>query len=120
MLLFHGWGKLIGGPERWERVGGNMANLGITFAPQVWGFLAASAETFGSVLLITGILFRPAAVVLAFTMVVAVLRHLSLPVGQEGAGWEGASHALEFLTVYLALLFTGPGKLVFGGLDSRE
>ncbi len=31
MALFHGWAKISGGPERWEGIGGSMANLGITF-----------------------------------------------------------------------------------------
>lgn len=114
MLLFHGWGKLTGGPETWTRVGGSMANLGLDFAPQFWGFMAASAETFGSALLVAGVLFRPAAGLLAITMIVAVARHLSIPAGEPGAGWDGASHALELLAVYVMLFLTGPGKLALG------
>ena len=110
MLLFHGLGKLQGGPGRWEGVGGQMANLGITFAPAFWGFMAMFAEFGGSLLLLTGVLFRPAAGLLAFTMFVATLRHLNLPAGEDGAGWKGASHALELLGVYVALFLTGPGR----------
>ena len=43
MFLMHGYGKITAGPETWERVGGAMGNLGITFVPVVWGFLAAFA-----------------------------------------------------------------------------
>ncbi|NNE45015.1 MAG: hypothetical protein HKN12_12480, partial [Gemmatimonadetes bacterium] len=32
MAVLHGWGKITGGVETWERVGGGMANFGITFA----------------------------------------------------------------------------------------
>ena len=115
MLLFHGLGKLTGGPESWERIGANMGNLGLAFAPKFWGLMAASAETFASALLVLGVFFRPAAAILAFTMVVAMSRHLSLPGGESGAGWTGASHALELFSIYVGLLLTGPGKLALGG-----
>jgi putative oxidoreductase len=72
--------------------------------------MAAFAESVGSCLLIVGVLFRPAAFVLAFNMFVAVLRHLSMPDDNPNAGWSGASHALELLCVYLCFLFTGPGR----------
>ncbi len=111
MLVFHGWGKLQGGPERWEGLGGQMANLGIRFAPVFWGFMAMFAEVVCSALLVLGVLFRPSAAMLAFTMLVAVIRHLSLPEDASGAGWKGASHALELLGVYVALLLTGPGRI---------
>ena len=104
MLLFHGYGKLIGGPERWEGLGGQMANLGINFLPVFWGFMAMFAEFFGSILLILGLFFRPAAFLLAGTMFVAAIRHLSLPADAQGAGFAGASHALELLAVYMALV----------------
>lgn len=109
MLVFHGWAKIVGGPEVWERVGGAMGNLGIHFFPVAWGFLAALAESGGSILLILGVLTRPAAAMLACTMIVAVLRHLSLPAEEPGSGWKGASHALELLAVYVGLLLAGPG-----------
>jgi putative oxidoreductase len=116
MLLFHGYGKISGGQERWERVGGSMANLGLDFLPAFWGFMAAFSEFFGSAFLILGILFRPAAALLATTMLVAAIRHLSLPPEAAGAGWSGASHALELLAVYLGLLAAGPGKYHVGRL----
>jgi putative oxidoreductase len=110
MLLFHGWGKLTGGPERWASTGGAMENLGITLLPVVWGFFAACSESIGSVLLALGVLVRPAAVVLAATMFVAITRHLSLPAGEPGSGWNAASHALELFAVYVGLLLAGPGR----------
>jgi putative oxidoreductase len=117
MAIFHGWGKISGGPEMWTRVGGSMANLGLDFAPAMWGFLAAFSEFGCSVLLVLGFLFRPAAAMLTFTMLVAVVTHLNMPPESERAGWSGASHALELGTVYLMLLLTGPGKLA---LSYRE
>lgn len=110
MAILHGYGKITRGPEGWERMGGQMQNLGINFLPLFWGFMAAFSEFFCSILLIIGALFRPAAALLVATMFVAAMRHLSLPADSQGAGFGGASHALELLTVYLALFFTGPGK----------
>jgi len=111
MFIFHGYGKMTGGPELWGGVGTAMDNVGIHFAPVAWGFLAAFAESVGSILLVLGPLFRTATLLLAFNMFVAVMKHLNMPDGSPNAGWEGASHALELLAVYLGLFFTGPGKL---------
>jgi putative oxidoreductase len=110
LLLFHGYGKITGGPESWERIGNNMANLGLGFAPAFWGFMAAIAESVGSALIILGILFRPACILVAITMLVAMTRHLGLPEGEPGSGWSGASHALELFAFAVGLLAAGPGK----------
>jgi putative oxidoreductase len=120
MVIFHGYGKLTGGPETWERLGGMMQNFGIDFFPVFWGFMAMSAEFFGSIFLIFGVFVRPAAILLAMTMIVAAIRHLALPADADGAGFKGAAHALEFLAVYLTLYFTGPGKYNLFGLIKRN
>jgi putative oxidoreductase len=114
MMLFHGLGKLQAGPEGWAKTGAQMGNLGINFLPVFWGFMAMLAEFGGSLLLAAGLLFRPASAMLAFTMFVATLRHLSLPASDPNSGWKGASHALELLSVYVALLLTGPGRFRLG------
>jgi putative oxidoreductase len=110
MSIFHGWGKITGGPETWSGIGSNMAALGLDFAPVFWGFMAALAEFGGSLCLILGFFFRPAAALLVITMIVAAARHLGLPADSPGSGWGGASHALELLAIYLGLLLAGPGK----------
>lgn len=110
MIIFHGYAKITGGPEAWEKLGGAMKALGIAVLPVFWGFMAAFSESVCSALIILGVLFRPAALLLAVTMAVAVLRHLGLPAGAAGAGWSGASHALELLAVYVGLFLSGPGR----------
>lgn len=105
MMIMHGLPKLQGGPELWSGVGKAMSNIGINFIPTFWGFMAAVTETIGGLFLILGLFFRPSALLLAFTMVIAGLMHLA-----SGDGISGASHAIELLFVFLGLVFIGPGK----------
>lgn len=67
--------------------------------------LTVLAELFGSILLIVGLLTRPAALLLAFTMAVAFF------VVHSGDSFEVKEHALLFLIPYLAILLTGPGSI---------
>lgn len=106
MMIFHGLPKLMGGPAKWEALGGTMSNLGITFMPAFWGFMASFAEGVGGLLILLGLLFRPAALLIVFTMIVAAIQHFS-----AGDGWMGASHAIETGFAFFLFLFTGPGKL---------
>ncbi|HRO41482.1 MAG TPA: DoxX family protein [Flavipsychrobacter sp.] len=105
MMIVHGYPKLIGGPEKWEKIGGAMANLGMNAYPTFWGFMAAATESFGGLLLILGLAFRPACLLLVFTMVVAALSHF-----YRGDELKGASHAIELGFAFLGMLFVGPGK----------
>lgn len=105
-MLLHGWPKLTGGPERWEKLGKNMELIGLDFAPEFWGFMAMFAEFGGGLLLLLGWLTRPATLLLAITMLVASIRHWS----EEGATFLDASHSLELMMVFIAIYITGPGK----------
>lgn len=104
-IFFHGLPKIMGGPERWEMLGSTMSNLGINFAPTFWGFMAAFAETVGGILFALGLFFRPAAFLLVGTMIVALTMHLS-----QGDDFMKYGHALDLLIVFVAALFTGPGR----------
>ena len=110
VCIFHGYDKLMGGPEQWTQLGGSMAHVHIAWFPVFWGFLSAFAESICSVLLVIGPLFRFASFLLAFNMFIAVMTHLNMPADSPGAGWQGASHALELMSVDLCFLFAGPGK----------
>ena len=105
MFVIHGYPKLMGGVPMWEQIGGAMANLGVTFFPVFWGFMAALAEAGGGVCLILGLATRPAAIFMAFTMAVAATHHF-----KAGDGMAGASHALELAIVFAALVLIGPGR----------
>ncbi|GGI28930.1 DoxX family protein [Pedobacter mendelii] len=105
MFIIHGFPKLAGGPDGWTGLGGSMKVVGVDFLPTFWGFMAAVTETFGGFLLIVGLFFRPACILLIFTMIIAALVHFS-----KGDGLQGASHAIELAIVFLGLIFIGPGK----------
>lgn len=104
MFIYHGVPKLAGGPELWEKLGGAMKGVGISFAPTFWGFMAADTETFGGLLLIIGLAFRPVCILLIINLIIAALMHLG-----KGDGLQGAAHAIEDAIMFLGLLFIGPG-----------
>jgi putative oxidoreductase len=120
MLAFHGYGKLLGGPDRWAGLGKQMGNLGIDFFPVFWGFMAMFSEFFGSAFVVLGVFVRPAAFLLVGTMFVAAVRHLSLPPDADNSGLPGAAHALEFLTAFLAIFLMGPGRYRLSMLWQRH
>lgn len=105
MMILHGYPKLLGGPDKWESLGGSMKNIGIHFMPVFWGGMAAVAETIGGLFLILGFFFRPSALLLCFTMVIAAMSHL-----YRGQGINEASHAITLGFVFFGLIFLGPGK----------
>jgi len=108
-LWAHGWGKLAGGLERWEALGGAMKHFGIGVWPTFWGFLATMAETVGVVLIMIGLAFRPACLLVAITMAVAGLHAWHNP-AKGVAALQNASHAWELGIVFFSLMFVGPGK----------
>ena len=80
----------------------------------VMAFLAGAAEFFGGIALILGLLTRPAAAALAFTMLVAtVWVHLGNGLFVANGGYE---FSLTLLAVSAALALTGGGRL---SLDRR-
>ena len=104
-FILHGYPKLAGGPALWTKLGGAMAAFGIDVAPTLWGLAAALTEFCGGILLIVGFYFRPAALCLTVTMVVALNMHIS-----RGDPFGTYSHALELVAVFGGLLLVGPGK----------
>lgn len=105
MFILHGYPKLLGGPEKWEALGGAMKHLGITFAPVVWGLLSGLTETFGGFLILLGLAFRPVCILLTFNLLVATFMHLN-----SSENYMSASQAIETGFVFLGLIFIGPGK----------
>ncbi|MCZ8238959.1 MAG: DoxX family protein [Leptospiraceae bacterium] len=104
-FVIHGLPKIVGGVPVWEELGRAMGFIGITSFPAFWGFMAGLAEFGGGILLILGVLFRPACMALAFTMLTAMMYHIG-----KGQGFSDFSHAMEDGIIFLALLLIGPGK----------
>ena len=105
VFIFHGLPKLMGGVETWTQIGSTMSIVGINFAPVFWGFMAATTEVVGGIFIILGLLHRPVALMLTFTMIIALLVHLT-----SGDSFGIYSNALKGLIVFVALAITGPGK----------
>lgn len=110
MFIVHGAPKLLSGPEGWARLGDAMGNLGVHAYPAFWGFMAGFAEGIGGLMLAVGLLTRPFAAMMFFTMVVASTQHL-----MSGDGLKQASHAIELGFVFFSLILTGPGPLSLDG-----
>ena len=110
MVKLHGWSKLMAGTERWEGLGSKLAEaIGLDFMSIPLGFMASFAESIAAVLIILGLTTRPAAFLLAFTMLVASFKKL------EG-GLKAAELPLLFLILSLIILLCGAGKY---SLDHR-
>jgi putative oxidoreductase len=105
IYIMHGLPKILGGPERWEGLGGAMATVGLGFAPTFWGFMASLAEFGGGILLVFGFLTRPAAALMAFTMLIVTLMHIT-----GGDPISAVLHPLKGLVVFVALMYSGPGS----------
>ena len=104
MIWLQGWPNLYRGLARWKVLGAHMKHLGITFLPAGWGFMAAFAESIGCLLFMLGLFFRPAALMLLITMIVAAVMEVNVN------GWGRAHHALNLAILFAALIFIGPGK----------
>lgn len=110
ILIAHGAQKLFGwfGGYGLEGTGQWMASIGLE--PSVlMALMAGSAEFFGGVLLLIGLLTRPAAAVTAITMLVAIVTvHWDNGLFLSNNGYE---FGLALLAAAVSLLFSGAGNL---------
>ena len=108
-LAAHGAQKLFGwfGGYGLEGTGKWMASVG--FEPgYTMALLAGSAEFFGGVALVLGLVTRPAAAVTAFTMLMAMTVHVGNGLFLSNNGYE---FALCLLAMSVSLVVSGSGKL---------
>jgi len=109
ILMAHGAQKLFAwfGGYGLEGTGQWMASIGL--APgYLMAILAGSAEFFGGLLLVIGLLVRPASLVLALTMLVAIFSvHIGNGLFMSTNGYE---YALTLLVVFVSLAYQGAGK----------
>ncbi|SRR5690554_856728 len=109
IFVAHGAQKLFGsfGGYGLEGTGQWMASIGLE-PGYLMALGAGSAEFFGGIALILGLLTRPAAFVLAITMVVAIVSvHLPNGLFLSNNGYE---FGLALLGMSVALVFSGGGK----------
>lgn len=115
----HGSQKLFAwfGGYGLEGTGQWMESIGI--APGfLMALLAGSAEFFGGIMLILGLLTRPSALVLALTMLVAILTvHISNGLFMANNGYE---FGLALLAMSVALVFQGGGRYSLDALLSNR
>ncbi|QIM48553.1 DoxX family protein [Pusillimonas sp. DMV24BSW_D] len=119
IFFAHGAQKLFGwfGGYGLTGTGQFMDSLGLS-PGYAMALLAGSAEFFGGLALIIGLLVRPVSVILAVTMVVAILSvHIGNGLFMSNNGYE---FALALLAMTVSLLLSGAGKLGLDGVLSRS
>ncbi|MDQ3019728.1 MAG: DoxX family protein [Bacteroidota bacterium] len=104
-IIVHGIGKITAGPEMWTQLGGSMSIFGITFLPTFWGFMAAFTEFFVPMFLIIGLFYRPAALLLAFNMIVAAGFHFS-----RLDPWAKIEYPFLLVILFISMFLIGPGR----------
>lgn len=117
VLSAHGAQKLFGwfGGYGLEATGQWMASVG--FEPGLpMAALAGGAEFFGGLALVLGLLTRPAALLAAFTMAVAMTVHIGNGLFVANNGYE---FALMLLSTSVALVFLGGGRFAVDRILAR-
>lgn len=110
IFIAHGAQKLFGwfGGYGLEGTGQWMGSIGLE-PGYFMALLAGSAEFFGGLFLLLGLLTRPAALVLSVTMLVAIFAvHFANGLFMSNNGYE---FGLALLAISVSLLFSGAGKL---------
>ncbi|TMH12834.1 MAG: DoxX family protein [Betaproteobacteria bacterium] len=115
LMLLHGIGKLQGG------IGEVLGMVGKAGLPPALGYLVYVGEVLAPVLMIVGLWTRPAALIAAINMLVAVL--LTRPPGRIFALGEFGNWAIELEGLYffgaIAVALLGAGRFSVGGRDGR-
>lgn len=112
IFIAHGAQKLFGlfGGYGLEGTGQWMASIGLT-PGYLMALLAGSAEFFGGLALVWGLMVRPAAAILALTMLVAIFGvHLDKGLFMSNNGYE---YALVLFAASVSLAISGAGTLSF-------
>lgn len=109
IFIAHGAQKLFSwfGGYGLEGTGQWMASIGLE-PGYLLALLAGSAEFFGGIALMLGLLVRPAALILSFTMLVAIFSvHFVNGLFMSNNGYE---FGLTLLAISVSLIFSGAGK----------
>ncbi|MDL0431650.1 DoxX family protein [Marinobacter sp. TBZ242] len=119
ILAAHGAQKLFGwfGGYGLEGTGQWLTSIGLE-PGYLMALLAGGAEFFGGLALVLGLLTRPAALVAAVTMLVAIFSvHIGNGLFMSNNGYE---YALTLFVVSLALAIQGAGRFAVDNLFQKE
>lgn len=107
--MIHGLGKLgIVGPGNMQGFVGWLKSLNVPM-PEVQARMAMLTELAGGTCLALGFLTRPAAAMLTFVMIVAML------IGHKGGGYlitnnpPGREYTINLAVILMAIIMLGPG-----------
>ncbi len=111
IFVMHGYGKLTGNPSL-EMFSGMLDGMGFPM-PMFFAWLVALTEFLGGLALLAGIFVRPAGVLLAIVMLVAltVAKKLKFP---------AADIDLALLGISIALAMTGAGRWSVAALMLKD
>jgi len=114
LMLLHGMGKIAAGPAP---ILGLMSEVGL---PPVLGYLVYLGEVLAPLLLIVGLWTRPAALVVAINMVVAVALVHTAQLGEfaKNGGWALELQGFYFFTA-VAIALLGAGRFSVGGANGK-
>ncbi len=115
----HGAQKLFGwfGGFGLEATAGWLTSIGLGPGYPM-ALLAGGAEFFGGLLLLAGLLVRPASLLLAITMLVAIAAvHLNNGLFMSNNGYE---FALALLALSVSLMISGAGRFSLDGILDRR
>jgi len=114
LTLLHGLGKIATGPAP---VMGLVAKSGL---PPALGYLVYVGEVLAPLLLVVGLWTRPAALVVAINMIVAVLLVHAGQFGElsRNGGWALELQGFYFFTA-VAIALLGAGKFSVGGTKGK-
>ena len=104
MVANHGW-KKITNPEKWERYGNFFTKYFgdiLDFANVPFGFMASFSESICAIMVLAVIFTQPASILIAFTMLVAAMHHIT--------GTGSPENAFVFFSIYTAISLVGPGR----------
>ena len=119
IFMAHGAQKLFGafGGYGLEGTGQWMASIGLE-PGYLMALMAGSAEFFGGLFILLGLLTRPAAAVLTLTMIIAIASvHLANGLFMANNGYE---FGLALLAATVSLLLSGSGKVSVDSLLSKK
>jgi putative oxidoreductase len=115
MCYFHGWSKLMSDSDRWYRLGATITEfIGNDVLSIPLGFMAAFAESIGSLFIVIGFLTRPMSFLLFFTMLVASSKKLLQ------SGIDGSELPLIYLCLSFFILLNGSGKYSLDNLITSK